>query len=78
MTSHAPSDAAAAPLFIRTDSDFSIDDTVRSVLDFTVMHAGAPTPPRLPVTIHNADHIAHGIRRGLFPSEIDSAAPFWL
>lgn len=78
MTSRAPSDAAAAPLFIRTESDFGIDDAVRSVLDFTVMHAGAPIPPRLPVTIHNADHTAQGIRRGLFPSEIDSAVPFWL
>jgi hypothetical protein len=78
MTSHAPPDAAAAPLFIRTDSDFIIDDAVRSILDFTVMHAGAPIPPKLPVTIHHADHIAQGIRRGLFPSEIDSAAPFWL
>ncbi len=78
MTSHAPSDAAAAPLFIRTEPDFSIDDAVRSILDFTVMHAGAPIPPQLPVTIHHADHIEQGIQRGLFPSVIDSAAPFWL
>ncbi|PJF27202.1 MAG: hypothetical protein CUN53_04945 [Phototrophicales bacterium] len=78
MTSHAPSDTAAAPLFIRTDPEFSIDDAVHSILDFTVMHAGQPIPPKLPVTIHHADHIAQGIRRGLFPSRIDSASPFWL
>jgi hypothetical protein len=78
MTSHAQIASTTAPLFIRTDPEFSIDNAVRSILDFIVMHAGYPIPPRLPVTIHHADHIAQGIRRGLFPSEMDSAAPFWL
>jgi hypothetical protein len=78
LTSSSPFDSTPQPLHIRTEAELGIGTAIRSVLDFTLLHYGTLKPPKLPVTTHNADFIASGIRRGLFPTELEGTLPFWL
>ncbi|MCC6802516.1 MAG: hypothetical protein IT319_06510, partial [Anaerolineae bacterium] len=71
-------DATIQPLHVRAEAPFTIDQAVHSVLLFTLFHYGAFRQPKLPITIHNADPIEHGILRGVMPSETETNIPFWL
>ena len=66
------------PLHIRCEPPLTIEEAAHSVLLFTLFHYGALKPPKLPVTVHNADPVEAGILRGIMPSEIESSIPFWL
>lgn len=71
-------DATIQPLHVRAEAPFTIDQAVHSVLLFTLFHYGAFKQPKLPVTIHNADPVEHGILRGVMPPETETTVPFWL
>jgi argonaute-like protein implicated in RNA metabolism and viral defense len=71
-------DATIQPLHVRAEAPFAIEQAVQSVLLFTLFHYGALKSPKLPVTIHNADPIEHGIVRGVMPPEMETGIPFWL
>lgn len=66
------------PLRIRTQESFGIDKAVHSVLTLTILHYGSLLPPRLPVTIHYSDKIAHLALRGIKPKNLEGDLPFWL
>ncbi len=66
------------PLHLRCDAPLTIEDAIQSVLVFTLLHYGTLRPPKLPVTIHNADSIENGVARGVMPTAIETILPFWL
>ncbi len=72
------SDATTQPLNVRCEPPLTIEQAAHSVLLFTLFHYGALKPPKLPITIHNADSIETGILRGVIPTEMETTVPFWL
>jgi hypothetical protein len=80
MVSSLPpfADATPQPLHIRTDPPFSVEQAIHSVLSLTLLHYGSLREPRLPVTIHYSDKIAHLALRGIKPKDLEGSVPFWL
>ncbi|HLG79115.1 MAG TPA: Piwi domain-containing protein, partial [Ktedonobacteraceae bacterium] len=50
--------ATPAPLHIRVDPPFTIEEAIHSILSLTLLHYGSLRQPRLPVTLHYSDEIA--------------------
>lgn len=71
-------DATPQPLRIRTDAPLTIEQAIHSILSLTLLHYGSVRPPRLPVTIHYSDRIAHLALRGIKPKDLEGNIPFWL
>lgn len=79
MSSPPPfSNASARPLQVRSIGDLNIDDAVHAVLRLTYSHHGSLRPPRLPVTIHDADRIAYRALDGIKPQSLTGKRPYWL
>lgn len=55
-----------------------IDEALRSVLVWTLLTYGAARPPKMPVTVVNADHLGGWLRKGNRFSLDDGIVPFWL
>ncbi len=72
------SQSSLQPLHLRCEAPLAIEDAIQSVLLFTLLHYGALKPPKLPVTVHNADPIENGIVRGVMPATVETMLPFWL
>jgi len=70
--------ATPQPLHIRTETPFTIDKAIHSILCLTLLHYGSLRPPRLPVTIHYSDKIAYLALRGIKPKNLEGEIPFWL
>lgn len=71
-------DATPRPLRIRTDGDLMIEQALHSVLALTILHYGSLRPPRLPVSIHYSDEIAHLALKGVKPKDLEGSVPYWL
>lgn len=70
--------ATPQPLRILTEPPFSIEEGLHSVLSLTLLHYGSLRPPRLPITIHYSDKIAHLALRGIKPKDLEGNLPYWL
>lgn len=70
--------SAPRPLRIRTETSFSIENAIHSVLSLTLLHYGSVREPRLPVTIHYSDKIAEFLLHGIKPRDSEGDLPFWL
>jgi hypothetical protein len=71
-------DATPQPLHICTESPFTIEQALHSVLSLTLLHYGSLRSPRLPVTIHYSDRIAALALDGIKPKNLEGEIPFWL
>ncbi|MFW9990685.1 MAG: Piwi domain-containing protein [Candidatus Odinarchaeota archaeon] len=71
-------DVTPLPLKIRTESPFTVEKAVHSVLSFTLLHYGSVYQPKLPVTVHYSDRIASMALRGIIPKALKGSVPFWL
>lgn len=78
LSSTSPYDATPQPIHIHTEAPLPIETAIQSVLHMTMFHYGALKTPKLPVTIHNAEFIAQGIARGVFPEDAEGSVAFWL
>jgi hypothetical protein len=67
-----------APLYVRATPPLTIEQALHSVLVWTLLHYGSPTPPRLPVTVQYSDVIGGWLAKGTLPEAKDGAVPFWL
>jgi hypothetical protein len=45
---------------------------------FTLLHYGALKTPKMPVTVHHAEHIRTSVKRGVIPEMLAGDVPFWL
>ncbi len=57
---------------------FPIEEALRGVLVWSLLAYGAKRPPKLPVTVVNADQLAYWLRRGNTFDTIEGRVPFWL
>jgi hypothetical protein len=71
-------DATPQPLHIRTEHPLTIEQAIHSVVAFTTLHYGAFKTPKLPVTIHNAEHLRESFQRGITPEQLEGNVPYWL
>jgi len=71
-------DATPRPLRILAEPPFPLEHALHSVLSLTLLHYGSLRPPRLPITIHYSDKIAHMPLRGIKPKELEGSVPYWL
>lgn len=82
VSSVPPDDITPQPLHIRTLSAGSpalpIDEALRSVLIWTLLTYGAQRPPKLPVTVVNAEQLSEWLGRGNRFNLDDGVVPFWL
>lgn len=78
VTSAAPADATPHPLHVRIEPPLTIDQALHSVTMFTLLHYGALKTPKLPVTVHHAEHIRASVLRGVLPDIHQGDVPFWL
>jgi argonaute-like protein implicated in RNA metabolism and viral defense len=70
--------AVAQPLYITTDDHLSLQNAVDSVFRMTVMHYGSLIPPKIPVTIHDADKIGKLLSQEIHIPQTEGKIPFWL
>lgn len=70
--------ATPAPLHIRVEPPFTIEEAIHSVLSLTLLHYGSLRQPRLPVTLHYSDEIAGLALDGIKPKDLEGTLPFWL
>lgn len=71
------------PVRVKTQSfagmpPFPIEEALRGVLVWSLLAYGAKHPPKLPVTVVNADQLAYWLRRGNTFSAFEGRVPFWL
>lgn len=72
------SSVTAAPLHIRCEAPFTIEQAAHSVLALTQLHYGSLRGPRLPVTLHYSDEIAYLVLKGIKPKSLEGSRLFWL
>lgn len=71
--------STARPLQVRLKGrTLSIEEAVHSVLSFTLMHHGSVRRPRLPVSLHYSDDVAHRLQHGIRPEGNKGQLPYWL
>jgi hypothetical protein len=78
VTTNAAEQVMPQPLHLHTSPPLTIEQGIDSVMRFTRLHYGAPHPPPLPVTVHNAEYIQQSIARGVMPDTTYGDLPFWL
>ncbi len=66
------------PLQIRTESPFTIEQAVHSVLSLTLLHYGSLRGTRSPVSIHFSDKIGYLALKGIKPKDLEGTIPYWL
>lgn len=70
--------ATPAPLHVRVEPPFTIEEAIHSILSLTLLHYGSLRQPRLPVTLHYSDEIAGLALDGIKPKDLEGTLPFWL
>lgn len=70
--------ATPAPLHVRVEPPFTIEEAIHSILSLTLLHYGSFRQPRLPVTLHYSDEIAGLALDGIKPKDLEGTLPFWL
>jgi hypothetical protein len=66
------------PLQIRTETPFTIEQAVHSVLSLTLLHYGSLRGTRSPVSIHFSDKIGGLVLKGIKPKDLEGTIPYWL
>jgi len=66
------------PLQIRTESPFTIEQAIHSVLSLTILHYGSLRGTRSPVSIHFSDKIGYLALKGIKPKDLEGDIPYWL
>lgn len=66
------------PLQIRTESPFTIEQAIHSVLSLTLLHYGSLRGTRSPVSIHFSDKIGYLALKGIKPKDLEGTIPYWL
>lgn len=78
VSSTTADDTTPLPLHVRTEAPLLIEHALHSVLVWTLLHYGAFTAPRQPVTIQYSEVIAQWLSKGALPETRDGTMPFWL
>ncbi len=77
VTSTAPYSMTAQPLHLRAEG-LTAAQAIESVQAFTLLHYGAFTLPKLPVTLYRGEEVAATLAKGALVGGEYSVVPWWL
>ncbi|MFN8376695.1 MAG: hypothetical protein U0694_27960 [Anaerolineae bacterium] len=77
VSSSAPQSMTAQPLHLRAEG-LTAAQAIESMQAFTLLHYGAFTLPKLPVTLYRGEEVATHIAKGTLPGGEYSVVPWWL
>ncbi len=65
------------PVRVKTDGSLPLENALRSVLGYTLLHP-ASTKPRLPLTLHHTERVRRMLRAGVRPADPRGDILWWL